>query len=799
MPEKVRETMYKRSLICTIIWLLVLLLLPISVQAEDKKELSIETEIGFEGKANPLEGFPIKVVVHNHSEREISGDIAITVSPAYSMDAGDVVQWVDLQPGSSQTVTLSIPSYSVESSGDSTPRTIRFYESGWEHGEELDFNGTPYIGANGLGDENYVIGVLSDHSDTLSSLKDVTYQSPYSAETIQIKADNIPEEGVGLNMLSMIFAHDVDMSSLSTKQQSMIEAWVYQGGTLVLTNPPSDDDWAETINQMLPITTSSSEDVVSSEFLTELTENSFPEETISLWQGDVANDADVMFHTSNGQPILVASKAGKGEYAQLTVSPELFSDWEYAPDVWRELLQPFMVGHSSYEDFNELENYMHSISYVSNLFPSSFISLTLLVFIYMGYILVICPVIYLVLKRIDKREHAWWILPSVSVLLSIAIFFIGGKDRIHDQQVNENVLLQLNEQGKGFGVASTSFLNSQSGTYQLGFQEDMYSPFPISESTYFGSTQQKRAKVSVRYDQQGEQVITYEDRDFWSVSNAAGPINGVDVGKIESDLTFTDGEIKGTIANHTNVTIESLYFLAGTEVIDLGRFEKEQERNISFPMVGKVLFSPTNNFYSYEEQSSLEETVENELFNAAFTLELFENGYPAIVALTHDSIVSPTINGETGKHHARSLLVKSAMVHSEQVGSFTLSNKDLSVHGLSYSGDIYFEEAVNGGETNIYVENGTYEVEYSLPSDLMRRSNHFNTIRITDLMNPDVMYSIYNVDSQSFEEINGDFPTDQPGQFINGKGVIRVQIQKSGLSETVGVPQITLEGELVDD
>ncbi|MDQ0206120.1 hypothetical protein [Alkalicoccobacillus murimartini] len=789
--------MSKKSIICIMIGIIGFLIFPTTVRADEPKDLTIMTEIGFEGKANPANGFPVRVTIQNNSPRGISGELAFTVSPSYSLHAADILLEVNLQANSEESYTISIPGYDAYSRTGATPTTIRFYEQGWEHGQELEFEGNSFLSARGLSDRDFVIGLLSNESESVSALKNISSINGTRSEIVHVIPDMIPETGLGLNMLSMLVVSDFEMQTLTNEQQQVIDMWVHQGGTMLIAGDSNHLEKDTFFYHQMPIQDDLRQVEVDADFLTELTDSDFTNGTFDLLEGSPKDQSSVLLKTSNDQPVLVTQKAGKGEYAQLLLSPfsEPFIEWEGSSEAWTHFLQPIMTNNYPDSDVSLYENYQYSISYISNLFPSSVLPLILMVGIFGGY-LILFPVMYVVLRKMDKREHAWWVLPSVSILLCLVIFLIGGKDRINASQLNENVVLKIDDNGKAYGIGAASFLNNVGGTYNLAFEGNQFMPFPISEDLSFNQTSE-HGNMSVLY-RMGQQQVTFQDRDFWTISNVAGPIYNIDTGTIESDLTYSENEIRGTVRNNTNYTIQSLYFLAGHEQVNLGTFEKGEEKEVTFSLSGKTLFSPTY-VSTYTSDESLDEMVERGLFEASFSEDLFDKGFPAFAGVMDESILKASLNGQSGTQSIHNLLLQTAVVHSEQQGTLTLENRDLSPMGYSDKGDTYFEEEVAAGESQIYVENGNYEIGFNVPNDLIDGTFEISKMTISALSENETLFEIYNNDSGSFEEIAGIVELEQADSYIDEWGYIQVQIQKNDSKDMLDLPQIKVEGEFSND
>lgn len=223
--------MSKKSLICIIIVMLALIMFPVTVKADHERDLSIQMDIGFENKANPYTGFPVVVTINNVSDRDISGDLAFSISPSSSTEPTDFLHSVDIPAQSDTSFTVSIPSFDYTAmSGTTTVKTIRFYEGGWDDGEELLFEGKSLLTATGIHSEDLVIGVLSSSIEQVETLKSMKLTADHRYDVVEVKPEQIPEIGTGLNMLSVLLISDYELNLLNEKQQRVIHSWVNEGG-----------------------------------------------------------------------------------------------------------------------------------------------------------------------------------------------------------------------------------------------------------------------------------------------------------------------------------------------------------------------------------------------------------------------------------------------------------------------------------------------------------------------------------------------------------------------------------------
>ncbi len=112
-----------------------------------------------------------------------------------------------------------------------------------------------------------------------------------------------------------------------------------------------------------------------------------------------------------------------------------------------------------------MESLRWTIGNSNELFPSFKVSAPLLFGVIIIYIIIIIPVLYFILKRKDKREHAWWIIPSISVAVSVFIFAYGARDRIGQAQLQQTSVFDVEEDGRLTGYFVESILTNKAGDF----------------------------------------------------------------------------------------------------------------------------------------------------------------------------------------------------------------------------------------------------------------------------------------------------------------------------------------------
>src|SRR5699024_2375253 len=108
--------------------------------------------------------------------------------------------------------------------------------------------------------------------------------------------------------------------------------------------------------------------------------------------------------------------------------------------------------------------------------------------------IIIGPILYFVLRKFDKREYAWGLIPVIALVTAVAIFFIGGKDRLVKPQIQQLALFRVNNDQSVTGVYSNSLLTNKAGDYLFTMDNETKGYPRNSEMFNAGTAQQNYVK-----------------------------------------------------------------------------------------------------------------------------------------------------------------------------------------------------------------------------------------------------------------------------------------------------------------
>ncbi len=255
---------------------------------------------------------------------------------------------------------------------------------------------------------------------------------------------NIPDHTSALVPINLMLFSSVDTGDLSASQEQAISDWVSQGGHLVITGGTNWQATAAGLGDLLPLTPDASQTVDSLAPIGDWTGSSAG----NLSQRAVASvgrlqaDAQVMVRSSDGIPLLVRRMFGGGTIDYLAVDPsdQPLRGWSGMSDFWLALVttadsQPsWSYGISDWDSASNSVNVLPGINLLPDILPlTGFLAL---------YILLIGPLNYLILNRINRRELAWITIPVLIIAFSALAWAVGFNLRGNEVTISRLTLVQ---------------------------------------------------------------------------------------------------------------------------------------------------------------------------------------------------------------------------------------------------------------------------------------------------------------------------------------------------------------------
>ncbi|WP_054696307.1 hypothetical protein [Syntrophomonas palmitatica] len=422
-----------------------------------------------------------------------------------------------------------------------------------------------------LPDLEVAAGILAADPAPLKNLENMKFPMQGQHLTaLNLNAEEIPEQSLLLDNLDVLIINDFSTHLLSARQIAAIEKWTQNGGLLVLTGGLA---WQKTLSplppSLLPVKVTGSMKANSLPGIETLAgEKTKPAGPLVVSRGMVADGQVIL--SDDGNPLIVQKPVGSGDIVYLAFDPAQppLDRWSGMTALWSQLLyktDPHRIisaaasRQGGYRDYN--------LSWNLRNFPGIDLPTPkILTVILLTYILVLGPGIYLLLKKIDRRDWGWLAIPVLALLLFSITYIAAFKGKDRDVFTNVLSLLSLQEGG---GAYSNTYVGAFAPTktqYRVGLTGDQLISVnsegnenhrvTIYSSSYGPmSNSEQPTQIIARVEQGDNPEVVFGESSRWSQRYLQCESILERCGNVKSSLICRNGRITGTITNNTGYSL----------------------------------------------------------------------------------------------------------------------------------------------------------------------------------------------------------------------------------------------------
>lgn len=789
-------------LVCSIFALCFQAFVPFSgVIRADEAMIEIQSEVGF-GASNVKQGrwTPVTMTLHNQGA-DLSGDLVIQVANPNRSKDFSYVEHVELPKGSTKVVTMLVPGYAYTKSNN----TIAFYEKSLKNGKKIALDGKTYLEAFHLPRETLQVGVLARDVDTLNFLS-LLGQSGKKLNVLHLKQADIPRETLGLDGLDVLALNDFASDTLTGEQVQAILQWTKRGGTLLLAGGAGYPKTAAPFAEASPVTYQGTTTV---EELTELAKVGEKElilaQPFTLSQAKTVKGAESVV-TDGALPIVARGTYGSGSvtYVAYDLSLNPLASWNGNARLWEQMLSgPLETANASNLNQKYGNDPYYEIDRALEYFPSlQPPKLAILALVLLLYAIVVGPLLYMILRRLDRREWAWFVIPTAAIVTSIGIFQFGASNRGSTMAQTFNTII-LNGSGSGIKQSTLSVFLPKGGSIELKFPgKAAVSPFMQAE-VYPSLQLHERSELMIRQEQDTA-IIGLQDIPYSSISKLTmDEEQPVQLGMLDYSISELSAKgAKGQITNNTKKDLTDVAVLVNQSFIKIG----------SVKAGASASFDTANGF-----------GISNgpDVAQLAYPHPSGNNGYDT--GLHQRSMLRAYLHGKSTfsgrfdpliigwlKEQTSLNLSSSGSIPTEQL---TLIAQDMKIDYVTPDGKIIIPSTTMVPElidnhlkmSAIQIQNGPLmemgsgdvTLNYQLP---FIAGSSYQTMEMTGDPNPDVTLDLWNSQSKAWEPLTLKSFQSWEGEklqpyLLEGKS-IRMKVTTVQNHTMFRIPAVSLEGSV---
>ncbi len=585
---------------------------PVMTRAEEDNEaLQMSVKMGFNGFAKINSNMPVEVNIKNDGE-PIKGELQLEVlinefrKTMYS-------QIVEIPKGAEKTIKMDIPLRMA--SKDIQVKLFNGKKLVKEETQSLikiiDYGST-------------VMGVLSEDVNALNyfngiQLGAMTEDMPQEKLKLMMAAGEIPNQGK-IEMLALdsnVFPEDYevlkafkvllisnyDTTLLNEKQLQALSKWVKEGNVLIL---GTGENWQKVYkalpDELKPLAIKDTQpvnfpqDILEDESLSD----NVPKDIISVVsKTDESTVKSAIFSDESEGALVSKYYLNNGVICILSFDPAQysFSKWVDVETFLSSLFGKIglnQAGKSIYNDNNS--NYQYNLNHLASQIPEGKQPPYLMIFITLGiYLLVVGPILYIVLKLIDKRDMSWVIIPALALLCTLVIYVAGFKTRYTTAVLNNVSVISLHENDQASINTSMAAFNNKKGKMvfeyspelEINFQADNY----YYEDRYYQNPASnpanniEGAKLESKMTMTDPVIYELYDVFMWS-PRGLNTNTQIDIKTKEffKDIQIKNNHISGIISNKTPYDLKQAFISIGTNYIYLGDVLAGEELEFDKPL-----------------------------------------------------------------------------------------------------------------------------------------------------------------------------------------------------------------------
>jgi hypothetical protein len=538
---------------------------PASAQGDQGLTMSVSG--GFDGYCRNNAWCPVYVVLSNEGA-DVEGELHVSLDS--DDNPGIYVKHITLPSHSRKAYFSSLPLYDLPS----RPKIVVQFWVGRKVVVSRSFTMTP------LEDDERLYGTVSGVPSELAFLGTV---APVAGKAVaaQLDLESLPPAPLSWEGLDVLVLNDVDTTVLSGEQKQALSTWVTHGGHLVVGGGAGAARTAADLNDLLPVSIAGTRSVGDLWALGELVGASVASGPYAVAETTL-RDGEVLVE-QDGTILIARRTVGTGDVTFLAfdagVNP--FVDWDDNVRLWQ-----WIVGRFSLQRRPTIQNGYQAREAVNTIPGVKHPSILHILGFLLIYIILIGPVNYVVLRKLDRREMAWITIPVLVFGFSACAYVTGFQLRGFNAIVHRLAVVYVPREARVGRVSQVVGLFSPRRTSYDVWMEGM-EVRAFSGDTYYDEPSGR----SLRVHREVEGVtVTGLRVDVGSIQPFVAE-GYADVVGIDADLRLFEAlgalQLEGSI--RPQMALEDTVLLVGDRVKNLGDLAAGQGVSVREPFQGGTM------------------------------------------------------------------------------------------------------------------------------------------------------------------------------------------------------------------
>ncbi|NTU33575.1 hypothetical protein HPY27_25795 [Brevibacillus sp. HB1.1] len=790
--ERMKTAQCKRWLLAFCAFLLLVAGVPFGLTGTALAEGNIQlgVTVGIEGKYRDTGMVPVVVTVRNGGA-DIEGELFVATG-----EQGDRrfavanYQPVSIAGGVTKQVTILVPGSELH--GNSFVALMQ---------NDKIITQTPVTGVS-YSEDTLMIGVLAENPDTANFLGVLPKGSIHNpVQLLTMKADNMPVTGTQLQMINMLVINNFALDSLNEQQIKAIRDWTNSGGMLILAGGAQYKKAGGILADLSPVEVTG---VTSVQTLSSLkVDKTNP---ISLTSPFTVSNGTVkagkVLYSEGNIPLMAVHNVGAGKvmYVAYDLAAEPVASWAGNSRFWADTLVKAFGSSMNASNRSMIDN-VWPLRDAADRVPSLKIPEVGWFAVFFGiYALVVGPVLFYILRRRRKQSYMWVIVPALSVLAGIGIFSIGAVQRGVGVKLHQVGYIELQNNGQANALSVTALFVPSNDDYRLTIKGEGITQ-PVTERDYID--QIPKTWISIQPDQTH---IDFRDVEFWSMRKVATEQTLSDVGKIESNLSYENGALKGTVTNHTKYSLRDVTISTGITVQEFPQLAAGSSIEVNLPFASQHQarrnlhrMNTGNALPQYMQSNGYDRQTREQLIVEMLDMMDRRGGQSEVVKLvgwTDEQVVEAVVPNENTENSSIAMVTSTLQVNPSKDGHiyYPTGSFDVTMSGSSVPVDDF------GDGFRLPAGDITFDINLNQEGQDLAISNLYLYTWSED--NTTFEKEVYNWKTKAFEPfekvfMNNVMTSDKTTTYVSGDGIVRIKFAHQFEDDRhIGVPSVSVEGKV---
>jgi hypothetical protein len=441
--------------------------------------------------------------------------------------------------------------------------------------------------------ETFGIGILSDDYESVKYINKVPTgnYTQFSTKTVKLNEGMLSENMDILKNFDVIVINNYDTSKLTAEQYGALKEWVADGGNLLIGTGPSHSKTLAVFKDDFITGEIGEISTLSTKQLYQVAQGNAVGEGMQISVLELKLKGSVPVVAEGSTPLLLKMEKGSGSVAvaAFDFGLEPLSSWVGRSSFSEKLLQklmPSLYNNPYYGKDIYMNNNMYAIDNslrnIPELPKAKTSSLIILLF---AYILIVAPLSYFILKKLDKREWMWLTVPAASLIFALIVYTTGFGTRMNEPIVNVINIVEFGNSGSAAPKSFAGVFTPNKSNIRVEAADGMsIKPIVVNAYDHYGpmpnAEDDKEKQISTKVIVSPKMAIEFYRTSVWSMKTLMLENKENVTGKFDVKINYSKGAYQGTVTNQSDFDLQECYIATSNEVIDIGAIKKGETVNL---------------------------------------------------------------------------------------------------------------------------------------------------------------------------------------------------------------------------